>query len=129
MKNNLNRRGAVATEFAFVLPILFLVLAGSYELCRANIIMHTCESAAYEGARMGIVPGATATKTGAAAQSILDTFDIQNATITTVPAVITNETDSVSVTIEVDYSENSILIPQFIGANIERTCTMNREEL
>lgn len=129
MKKTLKRNGAVAVEFAFVLPILFLVLAGSYELCRANIIMHTCESAAYEGARTGIVPGATTTKTDAAAQTILDTFDIQNATITTNPSVIANSTDSISVTIEVNYAENSILIPNFIGANIVRTCTMNRETL
>ena len=127
MKKN-NRRGAVVVEFALMLPLLFLFLFGCYEICRANIVMHTCESAAYEGARAGIVPGATPTKTNAAAQSVIETLGI-NAQITTVPDVIDNETEFVSVTIDVDFSENSVLIPKFIGANIRRTCTMNREEL
>lgn len=123
-----NRRGAVAVEFALTLPLFLLFLFGCYEICRANIIMHTCESAAYEGARAGIVPGSSPAKTNAAAQSVIDTLGVE-AQITTTPAVIDNETESVSVTINVDFSENSILVPKFIGANIIRTCTMNREEL
>ena len=53
------RVGAVAVEFALVLPLLFLCLFGFYELSRASMIRHTTESSAYEGARVGIVPGAT----------------------------------------------------------------------
>ena len=128
MKNR-NRRGAVAIEFAFVFPILFLFLVASYELSRANIIMHTCESAAYEGARTGIVPGANSAKTEAAARNVLDTLKIKNAQITTDPVVIVDDTESVAVTIEVNFAENSILIPNFVGGNIRRTCRMNREEL
>lgn len=111
------------------LPLFLLFLFGCYELCRANIIMHTCESAAYEGARTGIVPGANATKTNAAAQAILDTFQVANAQVTTEPAIINDDTETVEVTIEVNFAENSVLVPKFVGGNIRRTCKMNREEL
>ena len=59
--NSVKRRvGAVAVEFALILPLLLLCLFTFYELSRASMIRHTTESAAYEGARVGIVPGATA---------------------------------------------------------------------
>lgn len=54
-----NRKGALTVEFALVLPLLMLCLFAFYEISRANMIQHATEASAYEGARAGIVPGAT----------------------------------------------------------------------
>ena len=54
--NNSNRRGALTVEVAICLPLLLITLFGLYELSRANMIRHAVESAAYEGARSGILP-------------------------------------------------------------------------
>jgi len=54
-----DRKGALTVEFALVLPILLLCLFAFYDISRASMIKHTTQAAAYEGARVGIVPGAT----------------------------------------------------------------------
>ena len=62
-KNNGRRRvGALAVEVAMCLPILLMVLFGCYEVARANMLVHATESAAYEGARVGIIPGCNSRK-------------------------------------------------------------------
>ena len=50
------RRGAVAVEFAITVPFLFLILFGSIEFSRANMLRQTVSQAAYEAARRGDIP-------------------------------------------------------------------------
>jgi Flp pilus assembly protein TadG len=55
--NKLNERGAVAAEFALLLPVLLIILFGIIEF---GMIMYGREivtNAAREGARAGIVQG------------------------------------------------------------------------
>ena len=65
------RLGATAVEFALTLPILFLLLFACYEMGRANMLAHATESAAYEAARVGIVPGVTPDEISNAAEYVL----------------------------------------------------------
>ena len=126
----LTRKGATAVEFALTLPILFAFLFAGYELSRANMIMHTCEAAAYEGARVGIVPGANSDKIETAVRGILASVGVSNATITTDPAVIQDDTETIAVSVEVSFADNSVLRPLFMSiAPFTRTCTMQRENL
>jgi hypothetical protein len=48
------RRGAAVAEFAFVAPILVLVLMGMIELCRGIMVKVTLSDAARKGCRTGI---------------------------------------------------------------------------
>jgi Flp pilus assembly protein TadG len=124
------RRGATAVEMAFVLPVLLLLLFGAYELGRANMMMHTCEAAAYEGARTGIIPGATAAECVAAAQRVLATAGVSRATIDVLPNNLADDTDTVAVSIEIKFAENTIIAPIFMGDGaILRKCEMTREQL
>ena len=54
------RRGATTVEVAMILPVLFLFIFASFEFSRLNMLKHLAGAAAYEGAREGIVIGATA---------------------------------------------------------------------
>ena len=63
------------------------------------MIRHTVENALYEGARTGIVPGATTAAVEANARSALRRIGISGATIDVLPAVIDNSTREVSVRI------------------------------
>ncbi len=125
---NHKRTGATAVELAMTLSVLFLILFGAYELGRANMIMHTTEAAAYEGARVGIVPGATADQVKEAVRSVLSTIAVREARIETDPVNLANETESVGVTVEVSLVDNSILVPKFMAMQpFSRTCRMTRE--
>lgn len=52
------RRGAAAVEFAIVAPIMLLIAVGMLELGRALSVQQVLTSAAREGAREAILPGA-----------------------------------------------------------------------
>lgn len=131
VKNGINqrRKGVTAVEFALTLPILFLLVFGSYELSRANMIKHTTEAACYEGARKGIIPGATVEQCEAACRSILATAGIGDANIQVDPANLNTPSELINVTITVDFGNNTTIAPFFMrNANLVRTCELTREE-
>ena len=107
------RCGATLVEFAFVLPLFFLVLLASIEFSRLNVMRHTANHAAYEAARTALVPGATAEEAIAAANQLLGIVGTRGATITVEPAVLTNETAEVTIDIDIPFNRNALLFPRF----------------
>jgi Flp pilus assembly protein TadG len=69
--NATRRTGAAAVEFAIVAPVFFILVIAAFEFGRINVIRHTADNAAYEGARIAMVPGATAAEAVAEAERIL----------------------------------------------------------
>jgi hypothetical protein len=123
-----NRQGATAVEFALTAPLVFMLLFGSLELGHANMMYHTAEAAAYEGARKGIIPGATAADCVAAANDLLAITRTRGATVTVVPSTLTSSDEKLTVQIEIPYSRNSITVPFFTRSlTIRRECTLSRE--
>ena len=122
------RRGVVATEFAITLPVLLLFFFAAFEVARFSMLIHTVENAAYEGARTGIIPGASATNVEAEAARILGTLGVRNATITITPSTIEDDTESVTVDIRVPFGPNSFAPSILFGdAVVQRDLTMIRE--
>lgn len=127
--NPQNRRGVTAVEFAMTLPVLFLFLFATYELGRANMMVHTAEAAAYEGARLGIIPGAQVAESVAATEAVLATAGIRNANV----AVQIDSLDLVNPVVSVDvsfkYSDNSFIPPALMGnGTLTKTCVLSRED-
>lgn len=123
-------QGIVTVEVALCLPILLAILMGSYELARANMMMHSTESAAYEGARVGIIPGATPEKVRAAVGGVLNSVGVRTFDIDITPAVITNQTEDIEVLVTVPLRANLTLPPFFIeDPTFKGTCTLKRETL
>lgn len=115
-------------EFAIVAPILFLFFFAAFEFCRANMIRHTVDNAVYEAARTGILPGATSGEVRAEAERILNTLGLNTSTIEIIPGTIADDTEEVTVRIDVPLDENSFIAGQFmVGRNIVRELTMIRE--
>ena len=98
---------------------------------RANMMMHTTEAAAYEGARAAMVPGATAQEAIDAAESVLVTVGIREADITVTPSDLGGTTETVRVNISFRYQDNTLMFPFFLGedARVDRTCELSRELL
>ena len=109
------RSAAVVTEFAICAPLLFFFFFASLEFSRVNMIRQSVENAVYEGARRGIVPGATADNCRDSAQAVLNSISASGATITVTPAVITNNTDEVTVAVTVPVNSNSWVFPVFFA--------------
>jgi len=107
------RAGAAAVEFAIVAPIFFLFILAAFEFGRLNIIRHTADNAAYEAARLAMVPGATAGEAIAKANRMLNIVGTRGATVTVNPAVLGPNTDEILVTIQVPMDQNGFIAPHF----------------
>jgi Flp pilus assembly protein TadG len=128
IKNIRDRWGAASVEFALCAPVFFFLVFSGIELSRANMLIHTVESALLQGARRGIIPGATAGQCRQAAQDVLDIGRIGTSTITVSPSTITEDTATVSISISVPLQQNSYQASSlFFGKTIQRTTTLNRE--
>ena len=122
------RSGAVVTEFAICAPLLFFFFFASLEFSRVNMIRQSVENAVYEGARRGIVPGATADDCRASAQAVLNSISALGATVNVSPSVITNDTDQVTVAVTVPVNNNSWVLPVFFAdKTISSSMTLRRE--
>ena len=122
--------GAVAAEVAVCLPVLFLLLFGCLELARANMLLHATESAAYEGARVGIIPGAQQASVEEAVDFILTTVGASNFSVEILPEVITSTTEEIEVIVNVPYAENAFVPPFFMSdPTFRASCKLRREVL
>jgi len=107
------RKGATAVEFALVAPLFFLILLAAIEFAHVNILRNTANNAAYEAARLSMVPGASAKEGIKEAQRILDAVGTREATISVNPPVIDDLTTEVTVSIKISYAANSLFVPKF----------------
>ncbi len=123
------RRGVAAVELVMTAPLLFMLLYAALELGHANMVFNSVEAACYEGARVGIVPGAKAAECQAAAQRVLTIAKVRGATVTVTPASLTTTTDAVRVSITVPYTSTAIIPPTFMRlVTINRQCELVREK-
>lgn len=117
----LSRGGATLVEFAITLPIVFLLFFGMIELSRLFMLQHSADTAAYEGARNAIVPGAKPQDAVLAASELLRAAGIKNGQIVVQPDVITEETALITVTTVIPLSDNGWVVPNFFGGRIVKS--------
>jgi Flp pilus assembly protein TadG len=122
------RRGAVSVEMAVIAPVVALLIFGSIEFARLNILQHAVNNAAYEAARHGMVPGATAAEVTTHAQQHLNAAGLVGATIQVTPTSLSEAAEQITVEVAVPMDQNSWIVPSFSGGQlIEGACTLRTE--
>jgi len=122
------RRGAVSVEFAITAGLAFLFFFGAFEFARVAMIRGTMDNAVYEGARVGITPGATASDVEKKVRDILGFSLIRSSTIIVSPNPIQFNSKTISVTVDLPLEKNTFSpAPFFKGKSIQRTIQMKRE--
>lgn len=123
------RRGKAAVEFALTAPIFFLFLFAGIEFSRMHTIRCSVENAAFEGARKGIVSGATAEDCESIASDLLVAANVHHHTITIEPADLDPSADFVSVTVDIPLNnENGFRMGGFLkNKSFRKTITLPRE--
>lgn len=99
------RTGALTVEFALILPLLLLCLFAFFEISRASMIRHATEASAYEGARAGIVPGATEAEIRQQVGFVLSSVGVEDFTINVEQNQDVGGSRKVRVSVEVPFSE------------------------
>ena len=116
------RRGAVSVEFAITAGLAFLFFFGAFEFSRVAMIRGTIDNAIYEGARVGITPGATAADVNKKVRDILGFSLVRSADITISPNPIQFNSPTISVTVDLPLDRNTFSPAQFFkGKSIQRT--------
>jgi Flp pilus assembly protein TadG len=118
------RRGATAVEFAFMVPIIFLIFMGAIEITRLNFIRNSAANACYEGARKAVTPGSTVSDAENEAERLLTMLGVGNGANVTVNMAV----DSVTVSASIPVSQNSWGLTRFTGSfNVNQSCKLSRE--
>ena len=107
------RRGAALVEFALVFPIVMLFIGALLEFSRVSMLRHSADTAAYEGARVGVVVGAKKQAIVGAADSLLASAQLKKWTVTVAPDSINESTPFVRVRVDIPVAENSWVSPFF----------------
>lgn len=130
LKQTEERKGAAAVEFALAAPIFFALFFGAIEITRVNQINNTAEIAATEGARRGIIPGASTAECIAIASDEMQAAGISNFTVRTFPPQITDSTSTIRVQIDVPLGpQNGIFVTQFFtNQTASRSIELVRED-
>lgn len=124
------RCGATAVEFAIVAPVFFLVLFASIELSRLSVMRNTADHAAYEAARVALVPGATAAEAQAEANRLMDIVGARGVVVAVTPSVLTDETAEVTVNVTLPFNRNALLTPRFLkDGNVTASSTLRTERV
>lgn len=118
-------RGAALVEFAMTLPLLLAFLAGMLELSRVLMLQHTADTAAYEGARNAMVPGAAADEAYKTAESLLKCAGVKRYSIQVSPTQITESTPLIHVKVDIPVAANSWIAPQWLfGSSVTGDVTI-----
>ena len=112
------RRGAVAVEFAIAISVLLMLVFGSIEIVRLNMLRHSVEQASYQAARKGIIIGAKSNDVKQVAQDHLAKLNVTGGTVTVTPSKITDDTEVVQVNVSVPVTGNSWVSPVYFFGDI-----------
>ncbi len=122
------RRGSAIVEFAVVAPILFALFAFLWEFSRMEMLQHSAATASYEGARQGIVHGASAEDARDAAEAILNAVGVNGYTVRITPATIDENTVAVQVDVNIPIARNAFITPFFMkGMEVDSTFSLRRD--
>lgn len=127
---NSRRTGAAATEFAFCLPVLLIIVLGTIEASSMIFLKETITVAVYEGSRTALLPAATTSEVVSKCNEILSERNVSGASVTTTPTEIRTAAigDNIMVQITAPANLNSLLPVWFSdGKTIGARCTVMKE--
>lgn len=124
------RKGAATVEFAINAMVFFMLVLVSLEFARFMMVRQSMDQAAYEGARVGIIPGNTAENVKTKTRDFLSKLGIRNPTITVSPSNIDQTTVAVTVEVTAKFSDSAWISPMFSRNKIIRSrVTLDHENL
>ncbi len=122
------RLGAYSVEFALCGGLFFFILLSGIEFTRFMYARHSVDQAAYEAARIGIIPGKSPDDVRERAQQILGATGIRNAVVTVSPSVFNDQTGTVTVSIQAPFAASSWLRPLFLAtSDLVSSITLDHE--
>ncbi len=128
-----NRQGAAMIEFAIVAPLMILFTLGIIEMGRMTMVKQVLTNISREGARMATLTDATNASVQTQVQTLLTGSNINGATITFNPSVISSAPSGSLVTVSISIAAENVSwlnTPLFMsGKSLSASTSMRRESL
>lgn len=124
------RRGAALVEFAICLPVLFVLLFGTIEVCDLLMLEETLTITAYEGGRQALQTGASESRVVSACSSVLDSRGLKNYAITVTPRDISGAAggDLIEILVSVPVADNPLGLARLLTrGDVQAKCTIMKE--
>ena len=104
------RRGAAIVEVALTLPVLVLICLATIDTCRVIFVRQSAKLAAFECARIGIIPGVTKTQIDRLCATFMSNRSISQATVglSVVNLSTLTKGDLLTVTVTVPANSNAL---------------------
>ena len=119
------RQGVAAVEFAIVSPLLTIFVFAIIEITGAIYLQQSLTIAAYEGARVALLPGTSSGNIEAASNRILESRRIKGAEISVIPADFQTVAFGDPIRVEVSApAATNILFHRFLGAGKTLTASV-----
>lgn len=124
------RRGAAIVELAITLPVFVLILMGTIEATSMIFLQQSLQIAAYEGARISLVPTSELENVNEGCHLILTGRGVDNFTTSVSPSSFPTQPygTAITVTVTAPCADNSLFTPWFYaGKTLTADCTMMKE--
>lgn len=114
------RSGAAIVEVALTLPILVLICLATIDTCRVIFVRQSAKLAAFECARIGIIPGVTRTQLQQLCATFMASRSVSQASVTlSVPDLsMLSKGDLLTVTVTVPANSNALSSSWFYRGRI-----------
>jgi Flp pilus assembly protein TadG len=125
------RKGAAVVELAMITPVFFALVIGIIEFGRLMMVQQIVTNASREGARRGIIEGATSTEVETLVNDYLTNASIPGATVTVTPSDLgaLGLGDPVTVAVSVPYENvDWVGVSWFLKGTILQASTVMRAE-
>jgi len=121
--------GATTAELALVLPVVLTIVFSAIEFSRLNMLIHLAQVSAYEGARHGLVEGATVEEVETRVNAIVSHCVRAPATVTVTPSELTATTTDITVQVSIPISGNFWIMPTFVTAPVSGQCSLRTDRI
>lgn len=113
-----SRNGAAVVEFAIIVPVFMLLVLGTIETCNMIFLQQSLKIAAYEAARVTLIPSAVAADVNTAANDILTSRRVSNGTINVDPVNFRSAPYGtfIKVSVSAPCANNSVFPLRFYGS-------------
>lgn len=122
--------GAAVVELAIVLPLFVLIVLATVEATTMIFLQQSLKISAYEATRVALIPGSNTGNVVAAADLILASRNVDNATTTISPSDFDTQPYGTEITVSVaaPCDDNSLFAPWFYaGKTFTGNVTMMKE--
>jgi Flp pilus assembly protein TadG len=133
-KGACKRRGAVVVEMAVVVPVVFAIVLGIFEIGRGLMVIHLLNNAAAAGSRAGVIEGQTTANIQTVVNNALTASGISGGSVTvqvndgSADASTAVAGDEITVIVNVPVRSVSwVPIPLYLRGSLQGQYTMRRE--